>query len=92
MKRSEAGKRSIGDIMIEKVLETKSGNVHYWISDQISLDSKTIFFLHGLTASHDLFVKQIDYFSKEYNYEFSNTLNTYNNTNYQEMQRIKEII
>jgi pimeloyl-ACP methyl ester carboxylesterase len=27
----------------------------------------TIFFLHGLTASHDLFNKQVDYFSDRYN-------------------------
>jgi pimeloyl-ACP methyl ester carboxylesterase len=53
--------------MIERILETKSGNVHYWISEQNSPDKITIFFLHGLTASHDLFVKQIEYFSKNYN-------------------------
>ena len=53
--------------MIEKILETASGNVHYWISDQIKPDRITIFFLHGLTASHDLFEKQIGHFSGAYN-------------------------
>ena len=52
--------------MIEKILKTDSGNVHYWITENIFEDRKTIFFLHGLTASHDLFSKQTEYFSKDY--------------------------
>ena len=31
--------------MIEKILETDSGNVHYWMSVNILEDRKTIFFL-----------------------------------------------
>ena len=53
--------------MIGKILETKYGNVHYWISEQIISDRKTVFFLHGLTASHELFTNQTEYFSKKYN-------------------------
>ncbi len=53
--------------MIENILETESGNVHYWISDQISSDRNTVFFLHGLTASHELFEKQIEYFQDKSN-------------------------
>ena len=53
--------------MIEKILETESGNIHYWISENFRNECGTIFFLHGLTASHDLFVNQIEYFSKDYN-------------------------
>lgn len=53
--------------MTEKVLQTESGNVHYWISDTLDQNISTIFFLHGLTASHDLFVKQVEYFKKNYN-------------------------
>ena len=53
--------------MIEKILETESGNIHYWISDPIDHSRRTIFFLHGLTASHDLFVKQVEYFAPKYN-------------------------
>lgn len=53
--------------MIENILETESGNVHYWISDQIISDRNTVFFLHGLTASHELFEKQIEYFQDKSN-------------------------
>lgn len=53
--------------MIEKILETESGNIHYWISENYRNECGTIFFLHGLTASHDLFVNQVEYFSKGYN-------------------------
>ncbi|MBR4760982.1 MAG: alpha/beta hydrolase [Lachnospiraceae bacterium] len=53
--------------MIEKVLTTQYGNVHYWITDQMLPDRMTLFFLHGLTASHDLFVGQIEHFAKNYN-------------------------
>ena len=53
--------------MIEKVLKTASGNIHYWISEQIRNEKITLFFLHGLTASHVLFVNQIAYFAKDYN-------------------------
>ena len=55
------------NIMIEKTLATESGIVHYWISDDVRQDRNTLVFLHGLTASHDLFVNQTDYFSKDYN-------------------------
>ncbi|MBO4847443.1 MAG: alpha/beta hydrolase [Lachnospiraceae bacterium] len=53
--------------MKEKILKTKFGDIHYLISDQIREDVSTIFFLHGLTASHDLFVCQTEYFSKDHN-------------------------
>ena len=53
--------------MIEKTLETKSGIVHYWISEAINPEKTNLFFLHGLTASHELFEKQIEHFSKNYN-------------------------
>ena len=53
--------------MIERIHETTSGNVHYCISDQVNPDRNTIFFLHGLTASHDLFAMQTEYFEDKYN-------------------------
>ena len=53
--------------MIEKVLKTESGDVHYWISDQMKSGRETLFFLHGLTACHDLFADQIAYFDGRYN-------------------------
>jgi len=53
--------------MTEKILKTESGDVHYWISDAMISGRDTIFFLHGLTACHDLFVNQIGYFKDRYN-------------------------
>ena len=53
--------------MIEKIYKTEYGDVHYWISDEMSAEKKTLFFLHGLTASHALFTKQIEYFEDKYN-------------------------
>ena len=53
--------------MIEKICYTKSGDIRYWISDSIKSESITLFFMHGLTASHELFVNQVDYFAREYN-------------------------
>ena len=51
----------------EKILKTESGDIHYWIYGEIAPERKTLFFLHGLTANHHLFVYQTEYFSKEYN-------------------------
>lgn len=53
--------------MTEKILVTNSGVVHYWISENLDPNRITIFFLHGLTASHELFTKQIEYFSPKVN-------------------------
>ena len=53
--------------MVEKILETESGNIHYWIPETIRKDCYTLFFLHGLTASHELFRKQTGHFSKDFN-------------------------
>ena len=54
-------------MLIEKVLKTSYGDVHYWISGNISDDRITLFFLHGLTVDHNLFNGQIDFFSDRYN-------------------------
>ena len=53
--------------MKKKILPTEYGNVIYWISDDFEEDKITLFFLHGLTASHKLFSKQIEYFDGRYN-------------------------
>ena len=52
--------------LIEKIYETQSGNIHYWISIT-SKNSITLAFLPGLTADHRLFDKQIEYFENKYN-------------------------
>ena len=54
-------------MMVEHKLKTSYGDVHYWISGNLIADRITLFFLHGLTASHDLFNGQIDYFTDRYN-------------------------
>lgn len=52
--------------MQEKVYQTLSGPIHYWM-DFIDEDAPTIVFLPGLTADHRLFDKQLDYFESRYN-------------------------
>ena len=47
--------------MIEKIYETRSGNIHYWINDNKSKLEYTLVFLPGLTADHRLFEKQLEY-------------------------------
>ena len=54
-------------MLAEHKIKTPYGDVHYWISEDWSADRITLFFLHGLTASHDLFKGQIEYFSDRYN-------------------------
>lgn len=54
-------------MLIEKKIKTPHGDVHYWISENLIADRITLFFLHGLTASHDLFKSQIEFFSDKYN-------------------------
>lgn len=52
--------------MREKQYETQFGNIHYW-TNSIEKDKKTLVFLPGLTATHILFDKQIEYFKDKYN-------------------------
>lgn len=52
--------------MKEKVYQTASGDIRYWIS-MIDTDRITLVFLPGLTADHRLFEKQLEYFKGKYN-------------------------
>ena len=52
--------------MIEKIYETTSGTIHYWVH-HIDESVATLVFLPGLTADHRLFDKQIEYFEDKYN-------------------------
>ena len=54
-------------MLAERIINTPHGDVHYWISENLTTDRTTLFFLHGLTASHDLFKGQLDYFADRYN-------------------------
>lgn len=53
--------------MIEKVFVTPCGSIHYFVSEKISKERKTLVFLPGLTADHRLFDKQVAYFKDRYN-------------------------
>ncbi len=59
--------KRIGKTMQEKILSTEYGDVHYWISEDYAAERLSLFFLHGLTASHKLFSKQIEYYKGKYN-------------------------
>ncbi len=52
--------------MEQKKLETKSGNIIYWIYKKDTA-LPWLVFLPGLSADHMLFEKQIEYFSEKYN-------------------------
>ena len=54
-------------MLTEKKITTSSGDVHYRISEDIKADKVTLFFLHGLTANHDLFNGQIGHFEDRFN-------------------------
>ena len=47
-------------MLIENKIKTSYGDVHYWISEKLIADRITLFFLHGLTADHNLFNNQIE--------------------------------
>lgn len=51
--------------MEEMILHTEKGEVHYWYHDAGAED--TMVFLHGLTANHHLFDRQVEFFQKDYN-------------------------
>lgn len=52
--------------MTEKMFETASGTIRYWVND-LDPARRTLVLLPGLTADHHLFDKQIEAFEKEYN-------------------------
>lgn len=53
--------------MTEKSIKSDRGIVFYWISDCWEEQRNTLFFLHGLTADHTMFEKQVEYFEKDFN-------------------------
>lgn len=52
--------------MIEKTIETARGKVIYWVGKSENPSADCLFFLHGLTADHTLFGKQIEHFGGTY--------------------------
>lgn len=57
--------KSIFDMMIQKQLDTENGNIVYWINN-CSQEDYALVFLHGLTADHTLFEKQVSYFMERF--------------------------
>ena len=55
------------DSVIEKSIKSDRGQVFYWIIENWSEQKETLLFLHGLTANHTMFEKQIAFFKSEYN-------------------------
>lgn len=53
--------------MKEQIYKSKRGAVHYWLNDEFDQFSVTLVFLHGLTADHTLFDKQVEHFKDSYN-------------------------
>ncbi len=53
--------------MDERVYISRRGKVHYWVEPHPDDTAPTMVFLHGLTANHTLFDRQIDYFKPDYN-------------------------
>ena len=53
-------------MMEHKFISSKRGATHYWISRSSSADAMCIVFTHGLTANHQMFEKQVDFFTKDY--------------------------
>ena len=52
--------------MTEKIIETASGKIHYWMNEIVPARN-TLVFLPGLTADHHLFDRQIEGFENKYN-------------------------
>ena len=52
--------------MEKKNIKSQYGTVYYWIGGNQSKDSECIIFIHGMTADHTMFDKQVEYFKKEY--------------------------
>jgi len=52
--------------MKQIISESERGKVYYWHTD-IDLTKRTIFLLHGLTANHTMFNKQVEFFRDKYN-------------------------
>lgn len=57
--------KSIFERMEQKQIDTDKGAIVYWVSKCPS--EYTLVFLHGLTADHTLFEKQISYFYGQFN-------------------------
>jgi pimeloyl-ACP methyl ester carboxylesterase len=56
---------NIFEIILKKQYYTQNGRIAYWVNEKNG-HTCTLVFLHGLTADHAMFEKQISYFEKNY--------------------------
>lgn len=50
----------------EKIKHTKSGDLYYWVGGNQNSNAECIVFVHGMTADHSMFDKQIESFREEF--------------------------
>ena len=53
--------------MQKRQITDRNGKIIYWCSKQPDPSKDTLFFLHGLTADHTMFIEQIRHFCRSYN-------------------------
>lgn len=53
--------------MLERIYNSSRGDIHYWVSEDFDIGRRTLVLLHGMTADHTLFDKQVEYFNEKYN-------------------------
>ena len=53
--------------MDKRSITTENGTVCYWITGNIDLNKDTLFFMHGMTADHTMFERQVAFFENDYN-------------------------
>lgn len=53
--------------MQQYYIEDSRGRVFYWAAEELDPSKDTLFLLHGLTADHTMFEKQISLFKRFYN-------------------------
>ncbi len=46
--------------MEKKVIHTENGDLYYWVGGNQNIYAKCIVFVHGMTADHSMFDKQVD--------------------------------
>ena len=56
--------KNIFEELNQKELQTENGRIVYWVSS--CANKRTLVLLHGLTADHTLFARQIRYFFDRY--------------------------
>jgi len=57
--------KSVFEVMTQKQFKTENGNITYWVKDSCNKEYALVF-LHGLTADHTLFEKQISHFIERF--------------------------